>query len=110
MNRLHLWGPPRAVNPGDWAEAPRSSARGGRGSVLPVCLDRVAAICESFPFPWGGSMNTNFNLAEISEAIAAAIPDRECLVFRDRRYSWAQFNERTRRLGNYLASRSLGCR
>src|SRR5512143_1006805 len=55
-------------------------------------------------------MNTNFNLAEISEAIAAAIPDRECLVFRDRRYSWAQFNERTRRLGNYLASRGLGCR
>ena len=55
-------------------------------------------------------MNTNFNLAEISEAIAAAIPDRECLVFRDRRYSWAQFNERSRRLGNYLASRGLGCR
>lgn len=55
-------------------------------------------------------MNTNFNLAEISEAIAAAIPERECLVFRDRRYSWAQFNERTRRLGNYLAGRGLGCR
>ncbi|MBX3024134.1 acyl-CoA synthetase [bacterium] len=55
-------------------------------------------------------MNTNFNLAEISEAIAAAIPERECLVFRDRRYSWAQFNERTRRLGNYLASRGLRCR
>ena len=55
-------------------------------------------------------MNTNFNLAEISEAIAAAIPDRECLVFRDRRYSWAQFNDRTRRLGNYLADRGLGCK
>jgi fatty-acyl-CoA synthase len=55
-------------------------------------------------------MNTNFNLAEISEAIAAAIPERECLVFRDRRYSWAQFTERTRRLGNYLAGRGLGCR
>ena len=55
-------------------------------------------------------MSTNFNLAEISEAIAAAIPDRECLVFRDRRYSWAQFNDRTRRLGNYLAGRGLGCK
>ncbi len=55
-------------------------------------------------------MNTNFNLAEISEAIAAAIPERECIVFRDRRYTWAQFNERTRRLGNYLASLGLGCR
>lgn len=55
-------------------------------------------------------MSTNFNLAEISEAIATAIPDRECLIFRDRRYTWAQFNDRTRRLGNYLASRGLGCR
>ncbi|MGD9763290.1 MAG: acyl-CoA synthetase [Candidatus Binatia bacterium] len=53
--------------------------------------------------------NTTFNLAEISEAIAAAIPERECLVFRDRRFSWAAFNERTRRLGNYLAGRGLGC-
>jgi len=55
-------------------------------------------------------MSTNFNLAEISEAIAAAIPDRECLIFRDRRYTWSQFNDRTRRLGNYLAGRGLGCR
>jgi fatty-acyl-CoA synthase len=55
-------------------------------------------------------MSTNFNLAEISEAIAAAIPDRECLIFRDRRFSWSQFNDRTRRLGNYLAGRGLGCR
>ena len=47
-------------------------------------------------------MNTNFNLAEISEAIAAAIPDRECIVYRDRRITWAQFTERTRRLANYL--------
>jgi len=56
------------------------------------------------------SDNANFNLAELSEAIAAAIPQRECIVFRDRRYTWAQFNERTRRLGNYLRSRGLGCR
>jgi len=54
-------------------------------------------------------MNTNFNLAEISEAIAAAIPERECLVFRDRRYTWAQFTTRTRRLANCLRSRGLGC-
>jgi len=54
-------------------------------------------------------MSTNFNLAEISEAIAAAIPERECIVHRERRYSWRQFNERTRRLGNYLRSRGLGC-
>jgi 3-oxocholest-4-en-26-oate---CoA ligase len=51
-----------------------------------------------------------FNLAEISEAIAAAIPERECIVFRDRRLSWNDVNVRTRRLGNYLHQRGLGCR
>jgi acyl-CoA synthetase (AMP-forming)/AMP-acid ligase II len=51
-----------------------------------------------------------FNLAEINEAIAAAIPERECIVFRDRRLTWRSFNERTRRLANYLSARGLGCR
>jgi acyl-CoA synthetase (AMP-forming)/AMP-acid ligase II len=55
-------------------------------------------------------VSTPFNLAEISEAIAAAIPERECLVFRDRRFTWSQFTERTRRLGNYLRTRGLGIR
>jgi len=54
-------------------------------------------------------MSTAFNLAELSEAIAASIPERECLIFRERRFTWAQMNERTRRLGNYLAGRGLGC-
>ncbi len=49
-----------------------------------------------------------FNLAEINEVIAAAIPDREMLIFRDRRLTYAQVAERTRRLGNYLRSRGLG--
>jgi fatty-acyl-CoA synthase len=51
-----------------------------------------------------------FNLAEIHEAIAAAIPERECIVWRDRRLSWADVNRRTRRLANYLRRRGLGCR
>jgi len=55
-------------------------------------------------------MSTPFNLAALNEAIAAAIPERECLVFRDRRFTWAQFADRTRRLGNYLGGRGLGCR
>ena len=49
-------------------------------------------------------------MAEIHEAIAASRPDEECLVFRDRRITWAQMTERTRRLANYLASRGLGVR
>lgn len=50
-----------------------------------------------------------FTVGEIHEAIAATRPDEECLVFRDRRYTWAEVTERTRRLGHYLVSRGLGC-
>jgi 3-oxocholest-4-en-26-oate---CoA ligase len=50
-----------------------------------------------------------FNLAAIHEAIAAAVPDRECLIFRDRRLTWAQFTDRTRRLASLLREAGLGC-
>src|SRR3990172_3013863 len=50
-----------------------------------------------------------FNLAAINEALAAAIPERECLVFRDRRFTWRDFAERTRRLANVLVAHGLGC-
>ena len=42
-----------------------------------------------------------FSVAEIHEAIAASRPDAPCLVFRDRRLTWAEVTERTRRLANY---------
>jgi fatty-acyl-CoA synthase len=48
------------------------------------------------------------NLAAVSEAIAAARPEAECLVWRDKRLTWAEFNERSRRLANYLLSRGVG--
>jgi fatty-acyl-CoA synthase len=51
-----------------------------------------------------------FNLAEINEAVAAAIPDREMMVWRDRRLTYGQAAERSRRLANYLLSRGLGVR
>lgn len=50
----------------------------------------------------------DFNLAQLHETIAEAIPERECIVTGARRLSWADVNERTRRLANYLASRGLG--
>ena len=49
----------------------------------------------------------DFNFSDIHEAIARAIPDREALVFRDRRLTHAQLAERSRRLANYLLSRGL---
>ena len=48
-------------------------------------------------------------VAELHEAIASTRPDQECLVFGDKRFTWAQITERTRRLANHLASRGLGC-
>ena len=50
------------------------------------------------------------NLAAIHEAIAAALPDQECLVFGPRRYRWADVSDRTRRLAAVLAGAGLGCR
>ena len=50
-----------------------------------------------------------FNLAVLHEAIAAAIPERECLIFRDRRLSWGDVTDRTRRLADVLRRHGLGC-
>src|SRR3954452_364761 len=49
-----------------------------------------------------------FSVAEVHEAIAAIRPDADCLVFRDRRFSWRDITERTRRLANYLIGSGLG--
>ena len=50
-----------------------------------------------------------FNLAHLSELIADAIPDREALVFRDRRLTYADLRNRSRRLANHLIGAGLGC-
>ena len=51
-----------------------------------------------------------FNLAQLHEAIAEVIPDRDCILFRDRRLSWADVTERTRRLANHLLDAGLEVR
>jgi acyl-CoA synthetase (AMP-forming)/AMP-acid ligase II len=50
------------------------------------------------------------NLAAVHEAIAAVIPDRECIVWRDRRLTWAEVTDRSRRLAAVLAEHGLGIR
>jgi len=50
-----------------------------------------------------------FSVAEVHEAIAASRPDATCLVFRDRRFTWAEVTERTRRLAQHLLGAGLGC-
>jgi acyl-CoA synthetase (AMP-forming)/AMP-acid ligase II len=52
----------------------------------------------------------DFNLADVFETVAAAVPDREAIVWRDRRWTYAQLDERTNRLSNVLAGEGLGAR
>ncbi len=50
------------------------------------------------------------NLASLAEAIAAAIPERPAIVWRDRRLTYGDLNARTRRLAHHLRSCGLGLR
>ena len=49
-----------------------------------------------------------YNLAAVHEAVEAATPDRECMVSGDRRSTYREFGDRTRRLANALRARGLG--
>ncbi len=49
-----------------------------------------------------------YNLAQVFGAVAAAYPDRDCIVFGDRRLTFAQVDERTRRLARVLHDWGLG--
>jgi acyl-CoA synthetase (AMP-forming)/AMP-acid ligase II len=54
-------------------------------------------------------VSSSFGIGEIHEAIGASKPDELCLVFRDRRLTWADVTDRTRRLANHLLAEGLGC-
>lgn len=49
-----------------------------------------------------------FNLALVNETVAATLPDKEAVVFGDRRFTYSQLAERSRRLANYLHAQGLG--
>jgi fatty-acyl-CoA synthase len=51
----------------------------------------------------------DFSFPQVMEAIAGAIPEREAIVFRDRRLTFSQYIQRSRSLANYLAVRGYGC-
>jgi 3-oxocholest-4-en-26-oate---CoA ligase len=48
------------------------------------------------------------NLPAIHSAIAAAVPDRECIVHGDRRLSWAEVDARSARFAGALVARGIG--
>lgn len=49
-----------------------------------------------------------FTVGEVHEAISATRPDQDCLVFRDRRLSWSEVTDRTRRLASFFHQQGLG--
>jgi acyl-CoA synthetase (AMP-forming)/AMP-acid ligase II len=52
----------------------------------------------------------DFGYLELWDAVALAVPERECVVQGTRRLSWADTRERTLRLGRWLAAAGLGAR
>lgn len=55
------------------------------------------------------TMNNGFNIATVFEEIAKAIPDKDALVWRDRRLSYRELSRRSTGLAHYLVSQGLGC-
>ena len=47
------------------------------------------------------------NIAEVFTAIAERVPERDCVVHADRRLTFAEVAERSRRLANGLLDRGL---
>jgi 3-oxocholest-4-en-26-oate---CoA ligase len=50
-----------------------------------------------------------FTVPAVTAAVAAAIPDRDLIIQGDKRYTYAEIMDRSRRLAAYLHSRGLGC-
>jgi 3-oxocholest-4-en-26-oate---CoA ligase len=50
-----------------------------------------------------------FTVPAVTAAVAATIPDRELIIQGDKRYTYAEIMDRSRRLAAYLRSRGLGC-
>lgn len=51
---------------------------------------------------------TEFNFADIWEAVVDRVPDREALVFRDRRFTYGQIEARANQLAHHMATQGVG--
>ena len=62
--------------------------------------------CGTVPEP-PATPSVQFNLATAFDTLVETLADRECIVWRDRRLTYAQVSERSRRLAAYLYGRGL---
>jgi fatty-acyl-CoA synthase len=51
---------------------------------------------------------TQFTLPDVFDTVAGVHPERDCIVWGDTRYSFAELADRSRRLAAYLGARGLG--
>jgi 3-oxocholest-4-en-26-oate---CoA ligase len=56
----------------------------------------------------GDDASAEHAIADLQEAIGAAIPEREAVVWRDRRLRWAELTDRSRRFANGLLAEGVG--
>jgi len=56
----------------------------------------------------GSQRTTEFNLAKVFGVLAESLADHEAIVWRDRRLTYGQVAERSRRLASYLHAKGLG--
>ncbi len=64
-------------------------------------------MCGAVPAPTTPSTAVQFNLAKAFDTLVESLDDRECIVWRDRRLTYRQVQERSRRLASYLHGRGL---
>ena len=54
-------------------------------------------------------MTACFDLSTVFRTVAETIPDKQVLIWRDKRLTYAQMDARIDGVAHYLASRGLGC-
>ncbi len=63
--------------------------------------------CGAVPAPPPDPPTVQFNLAKAFDTLVETLADRECIVWRDRRLTYGDLSERSRRLSSYLSDRGL---
>jgi fatty-acyl-CoA synthase len=65
---------------------------------------------RAVPEPATPPTSVQFNLAKAFDTLVESLAERDCIVWRDRRLTYAQVAERSRRLASYLYDRGLRVR
>jgi len=79
----------------------RPAAHPSRAAGPPV-------VCGAVPETASPQTAVQFNLAKAFDVLVESLADRECIVWRDRRLSYGDLADRSKRLAAYLHGRGLG--